>query len=88
MPTAFIPFSLRATARKGRLRAFRTDIERLTSDHRATLSTVRSTATTACLRGAIAMGEHTANEASLARFLEDRLRAKGIYLDLTVNLER
>ena len=87
MPTAFIPFSLRATARKGHLRAFRTDIERLTSDHRATLATVRSTGTTACLRGAIAKGEHTANEASLERFLEERLRAKGIYLDLTVNLE-
>jgi hypothetical protein len=87
LPTAFIPFTLRATAREGHQRAFRTDIERLTSDHRATLSTVKSTETVACLRGAIAKGEHTANEASLARFLEDRLGAKGIYLDLTVDLE-
>ena len=41
----------------------------------------------ACLRGAIAKGEHTSTEANLARFLEDRLRANGIYLDLTVGLE-
>jgi hypothetical protein len=87
LPTAFIPFTLRATAREGYQRAFRTDIERLTSDRRATLSTVRSTETMACLRGAIAKGEHTANEASLDRFLEDRLDANGIHLDLTVHLE-
>ena len=87
MPTAFIPFTLRATAREGHQRAFRTDIERLTSDHRATLSTVKSTETVACLRGAIAKDEHTVNETSLARFLEERLDAKGIHLDLTVSLE-
>jgi hypothetical protein len=87
LPTAFIPFTLRATAREGYQRAFRTDIERLTSDHRAALSTVGSTDKVACLRGAIAKGEHTANEASLVRFLEDRLVANGIYLDITVDLE-
>jgi hypothetical protein len=42
----------------------------------------------ACLRGAIAKGEHTENEASLARYLEDRLLSNGIHLDITVNLER
>ena len=87
MPTAFIPFTLRATAREGHLPAFRTDIERMTSDHRAPLSTVGSTETMACLRGAIAKGEHTENEASLARYLEDRLLSNGIHLDITVNLE-
>jgi hypothetical protein len=87
LPTAFIPFTLRATAREGYQRAFRTDIERLTSDHRAPLSTVGSTDSMACLRGAIAKGEHTANEASLATFLADRMAANGIHLDITVDLE-
>jgi hypothetical protein len=88
LPTAFIPFTLHATAREGHQGAFRTDIERLTSDHRAPLSTVRSTDTAACLRGAIAKSEHTTSEASLARFLEDRLLTNGIHLDITVSLER
>ncbi|MDQ0820810.1 hypothetical protein QFZ79_003183 [Arthrobacter sp. V4I6] len=88
MPTSYIPFTLRATAREGHQPSFRTDIERLTSDHRAPLSTVRSTDTMACLRGAIAKGEHTANEVSLARYLEDRLLTNGIRLDITVNLDR
>jgi hypothetical protein len=87
VPTAFVPFTLLATAREGRQRAFRTDIERLVADHRAPLSTVRSTATMACLRGAIAKSEHTATEASLARFLADRLDTNGIHLDITVCLE-
>jgi hypothetical protein len=87
LPTAFIPFTLLATARDGYQRDFRTDIERLTSDHRAPLSTVGSTDSTACLRGAIAKGDHTANEASLARFLEDRMATNGIHLDIMVNLE-
>jgi hypothetical protein len=87
LPTAFIPFTLRATAREGHQRAFRTDLERLTSDHRASLSTVGSTDTMACLRGAIAKGDHTENEASLAKYLEDRLLSNGIHLDITVNLE-
>lgn len=87
MPTAFIPFTLHATARAGHQRTFRTDIERLTSDHYAPLSTVRSTDQMACLRGAIAKGEHTTNEASLASFLEDRMVTNGIRLDITVTLE-
>ena len=87
VPTAFVPFTLLATAREGHQRAFRTDIERLASDHRAPLSTVKSTATMACLRGAIAKSEHTATEASLARYLADRLVTNGIYLDITVTLE-
>ncbi|HEX9089322.1 MAG TPA: hypothetical protein VF867_17660 [Arthrobacter sp.] len=87
MPTAFVPFTLLATVREGRQRAFQTDIERLVSDHRAPLSSVKSTATMACLRGAIAKSEHTANEASLARFLTDRMVTNGIHLDITVCLE-
>ena len=88
MPTAYIPISLRVTAREGRHQAFRTDIERLTMDSaHASLSTVGSTDKTACLRGAVATGEHTASEAALARFLEDRLVTKGIHLDITANFE-
>ena len=87
MPTAFVPFTLLATAREGHQHAFATDVERLVSDHSAPLSTVKSTATMACLRGAIAKSEHTASEASLARFLADRLDTNGIYLDITVCLE-
>lgn len=87
MPTAFIPFTLQAAARDGHQHAFRTDIERLTSDLRAPLSTVKSTDRTAYLRGAIAKGEHTADEASLAEFLNDRMAANGIHLDITVSLE-
>lgn len=87
MPTAFIPFTLQATAQVGHLRDFRTDIERLTSDHRAALATVGSTETMACLRGAIAKSEHTTNEASLASYLAERLVTNGIHLDITVSLE-
>lgn len=88
MPTAFIPFNLHATAREGHQHAFRTDIERLTSDSRAPLSTVKSTDKKAYLRGAIAKGDHTADEASLARFLNEGMAANGIHLDITVSLER
>ncbi|MET3949982.1 hypothetical protein [Arthrobacter sp. UYEF36] len=87
MPTAFVPFTLLATAREGHQRAFPTDIERLVSDHHAPLSTVKATSTMACLRGAIAKDEHTATEASLATFLADRLATNGIHLDITVRLE-
>lgn len=87
MPTAFIPFTLQATVREGHQRAFRTDIERLTSDHRAPLTTVKTTESMACLRGAIAQSEHTTSDASLARFLTDRLATNGIHLDITVHLE-
>lgn len=81
---------MRATAREGRLRAFRTDIERLTSGRgsRTPLSVVTATNTAACLRGAIAESEHTITAASLAEYLEDRLSTKDIHLDFTVSLDR
>lgn len=89
MPTAFIPFTLRATAREGRLEAFRTDIERLTSARgsRAPLSMVTATNTVACLRGAIAESEHTRSAASLARYLQERLSTKDIHLDISVSID-
>lgn len=90
MPTPYIPFSMRATAREGRQQAFRTDIERLTSGRgsRTLLSMVTATNTVACLRGAIAESEHTVTAASLAEYLEDRLSTKDIHLDITVSIDR
>ncbi|MBT2556049.1 hypothetical protein [Arthrobacter sp. ISL-5] len=91
MPTAFIPFTMCATVRETHVRSFRTDLERLTSSHRswAPLDVVKSTHTTAFLRGAIPQSHHTSTDASLARYLQDRLVAdKGIYLDLTVSIQR
>ena len=90
MPT-FIPFTLRATVREDHKRSFRTDIERLTSGHRGwmPLDVVKSTNTQALLRGAVPKSVHTASDASLARYLEDRLVAgNDIHLDLTVSIER
>lgn len=79
---------MRATARKGRHgAAFQTDIERLTAAGR-TLSVVMSTGTDACLRGAIAVSEHTINDTSLARHLTDRLHNSDIELDITVSLDQ
>jgi hypothetical protein len=80
-----------ATVRDDHTRSFRTDIERLTSSHRgwAPLDVVKSTNTKALLRGAIPKSVHTATDASLARYLQDRLVAdKDIHLDLTVSIER
>ncbi len=91
MPTPFIPFTLRATVREDHKRSFRTDIERLTGGHRgwAPLDVVKSTDTQAVLRGAIAQSVHTATDASLARYLQDRFVADNdIYLDLTVSIGR
>jgi hypothetical protein len=91
LPTAFIPFTLRATVREDHKRSFRTDIERLTSGHRGwmPLDVVKSTNTQALLRGAVPKSVHTASDASLARYLEDRLVAgNDIHLDLTVSIER
>lgn len=90
MPTAYIPFTMRATAREGRVRTFRTDIERLTSGpgSRTPLSMVTATNTAACLQGAIAESEHTATAASLTEYLKDRLSTKDIHLDITVSIER
>ena len=91
MPTTFIPFTVRATVREDHQRSFRTDIERLTSSHRgwAPLDMVKSTNTQALLRGAVPNSVHTATDASLARYLQDRLAdATDIHLDLTVCIER
>lgn len=90
MPTAFIPFTMRAAAREGRQGVFRTDIERLTSFRadRTPLSMVTATNTEACLRGAIAESEHTATATSLKRYLEDGLSTKDIHLDITVSIDR
>jgi hypothetical protein len=91
LPTAFIPFTMHATVQEGHKRSFRTDIERLTAGHRgwAPLDVVKSTNTKAFLRGAIPQSEHTVTDASLARYLEDRLVADNdIHLDLSVTIER
>ncbi|MBT2523547.1 hypothetical protein [Arthrobacter sp. ISL-28] len=91
MPTPFIPFTMCATVREDHKRSFRTDIERLTSAHRgwAPLDVLTSTGTKALLRGAVPKSVHTATDASLARYLQERLAADtDINLDLTVSIER
>ena len=91
MPNSFIPFTMRATVREDHKRSFRTDIERLTSGHRgwAPLDVVKSTATQALLHGAIVQSVHTASDASLARYLQDRLVADNdIHLDISVCIGR
>lgn len=91
MPTAFIPFTMCATVREDHQRSFRTDLERLTSAHRgwAPLDMVKSTNTKALLRGAVPQSVHTATDAGLARYLQERLAAgTDIHLDLTVSIER
>lgn len=89
MPTAYIPFTMRATAREGRVQAFRTDIERLTSGRGSStlLSVVTATDTVACLRGATAESEHTATAASLAKYLAGRLSTRDIHLDIAVSID-
>lgn len=82
---------MRATVRDDHMRSFRTDIERLTSVHRAwaPLDVVTSTSTKVLLRGAVPKSVHTATDASLARYLQERLAADtDINLDLTVSIER
>ncbi|MGF9649210.1 hypothetical protein AAIH32_14640 [Pseudarthrobacter oxydans] len=90
MPTAFIPFTMRASARNDHRGTFRTDIERLSAGHRhwAPLDVLRSTNTQAVFRGAVPKGAHTATDASLARFFQDRLATVDIHLDLSVTIER
>lgn len=91
MPTAFIPFTMHATVQEDHKRSFRTDIERLTAGHRgwAPLDVVKSTNTKAFFRGAIPQSEHTVSDASLARYLENRLVADNdIHLDLSVTIDR
>lgn len=81
---------MRASAREDHRGTFRTDIERLSAGHLhwAPLDVLRSTSTQAVFRGAVPKGAHTATDANLARFLEDRLAAADIYLDLSVAIER
>lgn len=90
LPTAFIPFTMRASARDGHRRTFRTDVERLSAGHLhwAPLDVLRSTGTQAVFRGAVPQGVHTTTDADLARFLEDRLATADIHLDLSVTIDR
>lgn len=80
---------MRASARDDH-RTFRTDIERMTDGHlRSTpLDVLRSTNTQAVFRGAVQKGPHTATDASLAAYLQDRLATENIHLDLSVSIER
>jgi hypothetical protein len=39
-------------------------------------------------RGAVPKGPHTATDASLARYLEDRLARENIHMNLCVTIER
>lgn len=90
MLTAFIPFTMRASARDHHQRTFRTDIQRISAGHLrfAPLDMLSSTNTQALFRGAVPKGAHTATEAGLARYLEDRLATADIHLDLSVTIER
>ncbi|MDQ0801401.1 hypothetical protein [Arthrobacter sp. SLBN-112] len=90
MPIAFIPFSMSVSVRDEHRRTFRTDIERLSDGHLrwTPLDVLRSTNTQAVFRGAVQKGPHTATDASLSRYLEDRLAAENIHLDLFVTIDR
>jgi hypothetical protein len=90
LPIAFIPFTMRASVREDHRRSFRTDIERLSDGHLrwTPLDVLRSTNTQAEFRGAVHKGPHTATDASLAQYLQDRLASENIHLDLSVSIER
>lgn len=90
LPVAFIPFTMRASVREDHRRTFRTDIERLTDGHLrwTPLDMLKSTNTLAEFRGAVPKGPHTASDASLAQYLQDRLATEDIHLDLSVRIER
>jgi hypothetical protein len=91
LPTYFVPFTACATVTEEHIRSFRTDLERLTASHRgwAPLDVVKSTNTTALLRGAIPQSIHTATDASLTSYLQERLVAeKDIQLNLIVSIQR
>lgn len=81
---------MHASVRDDRRRTFRTDIERMTDGHlRSTpLDVIKSTNTQAVFRGAAPKGPHTATDAILAQYLQDRLAAENIHLDLSVSIER
>jgi hypothetical protein len=90
LPTPFVPFTMCATVREDHIHSFGTDLERLTVSHRgwAPVDVVKSTNTTALLRGAVPQSIHTATDASLASYLQNRLFAeKGIHLDLVVSIQ-
>jgi hypothetical protein len=90
LPTAFVPFTMCATARDDHIHSFRTDLERLTVNQRgwAPLDVLKSTNTTALLRGAVPQSIHTATDASLAIYLQNRLVGKkDIHLDLVVTIQ-
>jgi hypothetical protein len=80
-----------ATVTEEHIRSFRTDLERLTTSHRAwaPLDVVKSTNTTALLRGAIPRSIYTATDASLTSYVQERLVAeKDIQLNLIVSIQR
>jgi hypothetical protein len=81
---------MRASVRDTYRRTFSTDIERLTDGHlRSTpLDVIKSTNTQAVFRGAAPKGPHTATNASLVQYLQDRLAMENIHLDLSVSIER
>jgi hypothetical protein len=90
MPTAFIPFTMTATVRDGGEESFRTEVEVITSTRLgcARMEVLRSTNIEAVFRGVIPESEHTLDNASLARLLQDRLASeKRIYLDVAVSIE-
>ncbi|MCU1547651.1 MAG: hypothetical protein JWO29_602 [Arthrobacter sp.] len=90
MPTAFIPFTMTAAVREGGEESFRTEVEVITSTRLgcARMDVLRSTNIEAVFRGVVPESEHTVNEASLARLLEDRLASERcIYLDVVVSIE-
>jgi hypothetical protein len=91
LPTYFVPFTLCATVSEEHICSFRTDLELLTASHRgwAPLDVVKSTNTTALLRGAIPQGIYTATDASLTSYLQERLVAdKEIHLNLIATMQR
>jgi hypothetical protein len=80
---------MRASARDHHQRTFRTDIQRISAGHLrfAPLDMLRATDTQALFRGAVPTGAHTATDASLAQYLQDRLASENIHLDLSVSIE-
>ncbi|KRE44658.1 hypothetical protein ASG92_12855 [Arthrobacter sp. Soil736] len=81
---------MRASVLDDHRRTFRTDIERMTDGHLrwTPLDMIRSTNTQAVFRGAAPKGPHTATDASLSQYLQDRLASENIHLDLSVSIER
>lgn len=79
-----------ATVRDGGEESFRTEVEVIASTRLgcARMEVLRSTNIEAVFRGVIPESEHTLDNASLARLLQDRLASeKRIYLDVAVSIE-